>query len=403
MDFIDSDKYYIIERGQGELYGTTGEPGIFAYAASNNYKKPDAFNMYVPYETTGFAGAAERKNKVNIAINGFSLINSPTLINHEIGHCFDLGHTHDGFRSPDPYCEHVTRDPSDPAFNAHIRGDKVTDTPAGPDFHYEHFWELIDEGYTYAQALAMYVPYKYIDPITFAYIGSGKDCQTPPQPYQITPQDVKNIMAYSPAAPPFSKEFTTGQKIRMHEAIDTDYFGEFGTASTSFAALYEPYKGSYPLYYPHPQPWQMPMFQPGFTYDFIACCCEYVQPAEYGDTNFSFDSQNVIKHVDKYMTLYNQIFQPNHTAIIIHEIDQAFGNSSVQKCYDNYQSPPILGGRVIQFNDNIFNSNVTITPKDSTQITDPQLVDNLENGLYKIETNYGNGVDEETVIYKTGN
>jgi len=48
-------------------------------------------------------------------------------------------------------------------------------------------------------------------------------------------------------------------------------------------------------------------------------------------------------------------------------------------------------------------SNVTITPKDSTQITDPHLIETLDTGLYKIETNYGNGVDEEIVIYKTGN
>ncbi|MCB0453497.1 MAG: hypothetical protein KDC94_11560 [Aequorivita sp.] len=60
-------------------------------------------------------------------------------------------------------------------------------------------------------------------------------------------------------------------------------------------------------------------------------------------------------------------------------------------------------GRVIRFNNNIFNANVTITQKDSTEITDPQLIPNLDNGLYKIETNYGNGVDEETVIYKSGN
>jgi hypothetical protein len=50
-----------------------------------------------------------------------------------------------------------------------------------------------------------------------------------------------------------------------------------------------------------------------------------------------------------------------------------------------------------------FNTNVTITPKDSTGITDPYLIQSLDNGLYKIETNYENGVDEETVIYKTGN
>lgn len=64
---------------------------------------------------------------------------------------------------------------------------------------------------------------------------------------------------------------------------------------------------------------------------------------------------------------------------------------------------PILGGRIIKFKDNVINSNVIITPKDAAGITDPELVQNLDNGLYKIETNYENGVDEEIVIYKSGN
>ncbi|AFL80377.1 hypothetical protein Aeqsu_0874 [Aequorivita sublithincola DSM 14238] len=403
MDFFDSDTYYIIDRGLGELDGGPNDPGVYVYAASNNYKKADAFNIYVPYSTEGFAGAAELKNKVNIAINGFSLINSYSLLSHEIGHCFNLGHTFDGFRSPDPYCEHVTRDETDPDYNAALRGDRITDTAAVPDFKNEHFWELIDLGYTYQQALAMYIPYKYVDPVTYEYTGTGTDCLDPPVDYDISPTDVKNTMGYGPAAPPYAKKFTTGQKIRIHESIEIDYFGEFGTATTTFAALYEPYKGSYPPYYPHPQPWPMPMFQPGFTYDFIECCCEYIQPAAYGDLTFSVDPSHVVKHVDKFMTIYSSIYHPNHSAIVIHEIDQAFGTSSYQKCYDNYQTPPVLGGRVVRFNDNIFNENVTITPKDSTEITDPHLIENLDTGLYKIETNYGNGVDEETVIYKTGN
>ncbi len=62
-----------------------------------------------------------------------------------------------------------------------------------------------------------------------------------------------------------------------------------------------------------------------------------------------------------------------------------------------------MDGSVTLFNDGIFNTNITITPKDSTEITDPYLIQSLDNGLYKLETNYINGVDEETVIYKTGN
>jgi hypothetical protein len=398
MDFIDSDKYYIIDRGAGELYGHSS---IFDYVRANNLRKTDAFNIYVPYSTLGFAGAAEKRKKVNMVMNGFSLINSPSLLSHETGHCFNLQHTFVNWHNPNPEgCEHVTRDPLNEHYNAHLRGDSITDTAAMPDFESEHYWELRDMGYTPAEAQAMYIPYKYVDSVTFEYIGDGTDCQD--NDYDIDPIDVKNIMAYAPAAPPYTKKFTTAQKIRMHEAIIEDSYSEFGAATTTFAALYEPYKGSYPPYYPHPQPWQMPMFQPGFTYDFIECCCEYIQSAIYDDPNFSVDPGHVVKHVDKYMTLYNQIYHPNHTAIVIHEIDEAFGSVSYQKCYDNYQTPPVLGGRVIRFNDNIFNANVTITPKDSTQITDPELIDNLDNGLYKIETNFANGVDEETVIYKTG-
>lgn len=60
-------------------------------------------------------------------------------------------------------------------------------------------------------------------------------------------------------------------------------------------------------------------------------------------------------------------------------------------------------GRYVIFKKGVLNENVTIAPKDSTQITDPHLIENLDTGLYKIETNFANGVDEETVIYKSRN
>lgn len=397
MDFIDSDTYYVIDRNAGELYG---HASIFDYVRNNpNYRKTDAFNIYVPYETVGFAGAAEKRKKVNIAINGFSLINSPTLLNHETGHCLNLKHTFVNWH--DNSCEHVTRDPANQHYNANKRGDSITDTAAMPDFQREHYWELRDQGATHEWAEAHYIPYKYVDPVTFEYIGYGTDCQN--NSYDILPSDIKNIMAYSPAMPQYTKKFTTAQKIRMHEAILEDSYGEYGAATTTFAALYLPYKGTYPLYYPQPQPMQMPTFQPGFTYNFIECCCNYPQPAEYDDPNFSFDAGNVVKHVDKFETNYASITHPNHSAIMISEVNLALGETQAQKCYDNYDGTPILGGKVTKFNDGIFNTNVTITPKDSTEITDPYLIQSLDNGLYKLETNYINGVDEEIVIYKTGN
>ena len=51
----------------------------------------------------------------------------------------------------------------------------------------------------------------------------------------------------------------------------------------------------------------------------------------------------------------------------------------------------------------MFNTNVTITAQDSTSINNQNLIENLENGLYKIDKNYEDGSSQETVIYKGNN
>lgn len=70
------------------------------------------------------------------------------------------------------------------------------------------------------------------------------------------------------------------------------------------------------MYYPHPQPWQKPLFEPGFTYDFVECCCDYQQPAEYDDPNFNVVEPSIfVKHIDKYETNYNSIYHPNQSLL----------------------------------------------------------------------------------------
>jgi len=44
--------------------------------------------------------------------------------------------------------------------------------------------------------------------------------------------------------------------------------------------------------------------------------------------------------------------------------------------------------------------NVTITPKDSIGINNPNLIDELDAGLYKIEFNYEGGATQQTIIFK---
>ncbi|GER59031.1 hypothetical protein [Patiriisocius marinus] len=58
------------------------------------------------------------------------------------------------------------------------------------------------------------------------------------------------------------------------------------------------------------------------------------------------------------------------------------------------------GGSVTKFNDNIINTNVTITTKDSLQINSDTMIDDLPQGLYKVEKIYNDGAIEQTVILK---
>ncbi|MBA3985412.1 MAG: hypothetical protein H0X63_02290 [Flavobacteriales bacterium] len=55
---------------------------------------------------------------------------------------------------------------------------------------------------------------------------------------------------------------------------------------------------------------------------------------------------------------------------------------------------------MIKFNDGVFNNNVTVTEKDSLQINNTNLIDNLDNGLYVINKNYCDGTQEQVVVLK---
>lgn len=107
-------------------------------------------------------------------------------------------------------------------------------------------------------------------------------------------------------------------------------------------------------------------------------------------------------HIDPDEDESAYITHPNHSAINIKEIDVANDYVQVKMCYDNYNRGPI-GGGITKFNDGVFNANVTITPKDSIGINNPNLIEELPNGLYKIEKVYDDGATQETVIFKEEN
>ncbi len=391
----DPDGYGIVDRCQISA--------LWNFATINSYVVEDAINVYVPYQANFFGGAVPYYETKKSIVPLYNLNN--LVLPHETGHNLGLRHTTDGWRyndnSNDPCgytCEHATRNPEDEVYNAHCKGDRITDTNAVPEFKREHYYELIDEGYSEAYAEANYIPYNYIEDCVYTNV-LGDDCQT--TLYTITHEDVINVML--PAHPCEEYVFTPGQGIYLREIIESS--SVLQTVLTDVASLYEPYRGEYPAYYPHPQPWEYPLFQPGFNYRFIECSCECPAPAGWND-NFTYDKNTVISLINKDETDYSTITHPNHTAIWIKHETSGNGNEvfpQPQKCYDNWNSPPVIGGTIVKFNDDVFNTNVTITEQDSTSINNPELIDNLQPGLYNIIENYENGNTQETVILKQNN
>ena len=324
-------------------------------------------------------GSGNENFKIIICENGY--INDPEnshVLTHEVGHFFNLYHTfHCRTDATGEYvCENVTRDDTDTeCFNANIKGDGIIDTNATPKVM------TVDGN-------CLYVPNGEVDHCGVPYNYGGLE------------PEVKNFMGYNNDC---AQEFTAGQVAVMRFVIKA-IINESNLnwiVSYPVSILYEPYLGDYAPYYPHSTPWVHPHFQPGFDYDFVECGGEgdYPQPADYSDTSFYYDNNNILLQIDKDETDFSSIVHPNHSAIRILQ----FTNQQPRKCYDNYNSPPVIGGVVVKFNDNIINTNVTVTPKDSTSINDEELIDDLQPGLYNIIKNFENGDTQESVIYKENN
>jgi hypothetical protein len=364
---VDPDGYGIVDRCQIQDF--------WVYSFLNGYKHNDAINIYVPYGTIGFGGVAidHGSNKTILPI---SKINTLTAY-HEIAHNFGIYHT----RSAD---EHTTRDPflpnGDPnlEFNALKAGDMLVESAANSGYLF--FDANGQPYYPYIDANCNYQP--------------GFETDETGEPYEIFPEDIINNM--TDAYECITNSFFPSQIIRMRETIVSD--NNLIPTITDVASLYEPYRGAYNLENPT-APDGVPLFQPGFDYSFIACSCESIDvscdfPIPYHDTSFQ-NNHTVISSFDKYYTPYTNITHPNHTAIWIAQLD----DPKTRRCWDNWNTDA-HNGTVIKFNDNVFNANVTITPKDSLQINDQNLILNLPEGLYKIEKNYIDGSSQETVIIK---
>ena len=367
-----------------EYYSGKGISSIRSYAISNGFEVSNALNIYVPGTFNAGGGQSAGIPSRFLGVTGSNFENVTPTILHELGHALGLYHTERGYNGLN--CERVTRNPADIAYNAHCAGDFVVDTAAKP-----YFFGPSGTGTEID-----------VDITTCTYIGTGKDCGG--TPYQIFESDVRNYMSKGYIPYPGSgchDQFTTGQKIRMHETIEladetipTNW--RISMAVTTVASLYEPYSGEYN----NSSPGSSPLFQPGFDYRFVECCCDYPLPSDYEDISFTFDANNVLASFDADETNYSSITHPNGSAIRILQLeDNSSPSFQPRRCYDNNPEGPI-GGTITKFNDGTFTTNVTSWKVDETQITSERYLNSLPKGLYKIELEYPDGSVEQKVVFK---
>jgi len=158
---------------------------------NNQYLDDNSLNIIVPYRFTNYnnnlRGGALSTVFGAIAINSFEY-NTGILV-HEVGHELGLLHTH----HPNP-CEHVTRDPNDPNYNAECAGDRVVDTGAMPNLNNNT---------------------AFIDQNNCQYLGGLNDCEG--TPFVLGDNEIKNYMSYT--LQHCREVYTIGQGIRVREQI----------------------------------------------------------------------------------------------------------------------------------------------------------------------------------------
>lgn len=353
-----------------------------------DYYQPDRINFII-LDTPDTGGGAGIPNPLNAAVNFKSITNELDLrfnILHEIGHLFGLKHTNEGTGSDEDIfdiplncngneiqignfplytanSENVTRDQSDTEnYNAHVAGDFVTDTAAT---YFEPNYCIDDSTGTPIHIFSEEI----VDAVGEPFVNVSSD----------------NIMISLTGdrveLHPFITAFTDGQAIRMRETISNA--AVLQPAITSVSSLYEPYTGNYYLAGPTDSN-DKPLFQPGFDYRFVSAGGQtnsgyqiYNSPSDYDDISFTYNSNIILNQVDKFSLNLEAITHPNRSAIIIEQLD----NEQPRICYHNVNRGA-SGGKIIKFNDGIPNGNYTSISKDSIQINQPTLIQDLENSLY---------------------
>src|SRR5690606_1177123 len=165
--------------------------------------RTQVFNVYITKNLSDGNGVTNT-GRDQIAIKHSHFVTRPdgNVLAHELAHDFGLMHPWGSANGTTYTAEHVTRDPNDPNYNALSKGDLIHDTPAMVSFYHE----AIQRNLEIEDILNLE---------TCEYEGILTDNLG--VPFDLTPEDVGNMMAYTWR--PCIVGFTTGQGIRIREYI----------------------------------------------------------------------------------------------------------------------------------------------------------------------------------------
>lgn len=281
----------------------------------------------------------------------------------------------------------VTTNPANPNFNADVAGDFVVDTNAA----FKNASFCID-----ASGFPQYME----EPTFTDFVGDRY--------VNIQSENLMQVRRVG-ANIPSLQAFTVGQEVRMYQSALNDT--QFNFIRRPISTLYEIIGGQY--YFGGPIENNTSQLQPGYDYTLVACDCvniDCLTPSPYGVTEapstFTTNQNTVInynsttpyanlKHLDGYAIIIDE-FQPSYD-----DLPNPQNPYNVRRCFDtNQRTSTPVGGRIIRFRDGTLNSNVEMTPKDSIQINNTRLIEELSPGLYAIEKFYIEGATEQTVIQK---
>jgi len=159
---------------------------------------PYCINVYFVPQWSGFCGEGSPTAELYNGAQGIIIKNScatGSTVPHEMGHYFNLFHTHESARYGK---EHITRNENDQCYNADLAGDLLPDTPADPGLL------APDAEYNLEPNSCMFMNH------IVKADGCGRIDYDP---------DTHNLMSY--ARHSCRTQFTQGQKDRMNYTLTT--------------------------------------------------------------------------------------------------------------------------------------------------------------------------------------